>query len=63
MEEKSGSKSALGMVSFLQHGGHFFARCGRSSHTTPINNNVIACVSSIHCTENLPLRVHINLSC
>jgi len=23
MEEKSGSKSALGMVSFLQHGGHF----------------------------------------
>lgn len=65
MEEKnkSGSWSGLQIVSFLQQGAPCLALSGRSSRRTPINNNAIAHVSSIHCTENLPLRVHINLSC
>lgn len=64
MEDKSrnGSWSGLYIVSFLQQGAPCLARSG-SGHRTPINNNAIAYVSSIHCIENLPLRVHINLSC
>lgn len=65
MEDKNkrGSWSGLYIVSFLQQGAPCLAGSGGSSHRTPINNNAITYVNSIHCTENLPLRVHINLSC